>query len=148
MLWSKPDAEFPDELWPAPWLAQIVRDPVGWLIIEEQCHVDEVHGDRGCVVVPSGEAGAALASTTWVGRNLGEVEIWGDGTFDDGLTAKDGDRHVGFLVQARQPSGADLAVIDVALPLLWYWDAFPVADGWHYLNRAGREQELIRWNVT
>ncbi|GAA1301677.1 hypothetical protein GCM10009634_60470 [Saccharothrix xinjiangensis] len=34
------------------------------------------------------------------------------------------------------------------MPFLWYWDAFPVKDGWNYLNRAGREQELIRWEVT
>ena len=147
-LWSKPGASFPEELWPTAALAQIVRDPVAWLTVEEHFHVDEIHGGRGCVVVPTGEAGAALKSTGWIGRDLGNVGIWGDGTFDDGLTQADDERHVEFLVQARQPSGAVLPVIDVTLPFIWYWDAFPVANGWHYLNHAGREQELIRWDVA
>lgn len=147
-LWSKPDASFPDELWPTAALAQIVRDPIGWLTVEEHFHFDEIHGGRGCVVVPTGGVGAALQSTNWIGRDLGNVGIWGDDTFEDGLTQADDERHVEFFVQARQPSGVVLPVIDVALPFLWYYDAFPVANGWHYLNRAGREQELIRWEVA
>jgi hypothetical protein len=143
-LWSKPGASFPDELWPVAALTQIVRDPVTWLTVDEHFHVDETHGGRGCVVVPTDAAGAALKSTGWIGRDLGNVGIWGDGTFEDGLSQANDE----FFVQARQPSGVVLPVIDVTLPFLWYWDAFPVSDGWHYLNHAGREQELIRWDVA
>lgn len=137
-LWSKPDASFPDELWPTAALAQIVRDPIGWLTVEEHFHFDEIHGGRGCVVVPTGGVGAALQSTNWIGRDLGNVGIWGDDTFEDGLTQADDERHVEFFVQARQPSGVVLPVIDVALPFLWYYDAFPVANGWQpRRTRAG-----------
>lgn len=146
-LWTRPDASFPNELWPADVLAQVVRDPVGWLTVEEHFHVDEIHGGRGCVVVSAGDS-AVLDSTCWTGRDLGNVSVWGDDTFEDGLTQTDEDRHVEFFLQARQTSGSVLPVIDVALPFLWYWDAFPVVNGWHYLNHAGRDQELIRLEAT
>ncbi len=85
-LWPTPGASFPEELWPTPTLAQIVRDPVDWLTVEEHFHVDEIHCGRGYVVVLTDQAGAALKSTGWIGRDLGNVGIWGNGTFDDGLT--------------------------------------------------------------
>lgn len=30
---------------------------------------------------------------------------------------------------------------------MWYWDAFPVRDGWKYLDAAGRVQDLVRQDI-
>jgi hypothetical protein len=144
-LWPRPAGNFPDELWPADDLRRVSRSPSGWLIIEEHFFTDAKHGGTGCVLVKPEESAAALKETTWIGRDLGEVGIWNDSRFDNGLQASDRDVAVEFFVHARRPSGASLPVVEISYPFLWYWDAFPTSIGWKYLNRAGREQDLIRW---
>ncbi len=147
-LWERPSQPFPDPLWPIKELRRITRDPTGWLRVVEHFFTEEMHGGRGCVLVPSDGAGDALTETTWIGRDLGQVGIWRDGGFDNGLEGTDGDLQVEFFAHVRRPSGASLPVVELSLPFLWYFDAFPITDGWAYLNRSGREQELARYSRT
>jgi hypothetical protein len=144
-LWRRPAGDFPDELWPVDDLRTVSDGPSGWLVIEERFFTEAKHGWTGCVLVHADQSAAALKETTWIGRDLGKVGIWDDGTFENGLQESDGDVAVEFFVHARRPSGASLPVVEISYPFLWYWDAFPTDTGWKYLNRAGREQELIRW---
>jgi len=147
-LWTRPTEPFPESLWPADRLQRITRNPTGWLRVVEHFFTEEMHGGLGCVLVPRGSATKALADTSWVGSDLGQVGIWGDGRFDDGLHGADGGFQVEFFAHVRRPSGASLPVVELSLPFLWYFDAFPTGDGWAYLNRSGREQELVRYERT
>ena len=147
-LWERPAGPFPDELWPAKALREILPDPIGWLAVSEHFFTPEEHGGIGCVLVHPDDRDAALAEVTWAGDDLGTASIWesaDDQGFDAGL-ATDSPR-LEFFVQARMPTGARLPTVDVSHPFLWYWDAFPVADGWRYLNHAGRERDLLRFTV-
>ena len=87
-------------------------------------------------------AGAVI---TWATPGSGEGQE-GSG-FDSGLDTVERGARLEFFVQARIPSGATIPTVDVSHPFLWYWDAFAVPDGWHYLNHAGRKHELVRWNL-
>ena len=60
----------------------------------------------------------------------------------------DGGRPVEFFAQGRLASGSSLPTVEISHPFLWYWDAFPVRNGWRYVNRAGREQDLVRTDVA
>lgn len=146
--WPKPAAELPARLWPAQALYSISPDPMGWLTVEEQYFTPNEQGGKGCVLISPENHASALQDTSWIGRTLGNVGVWSDGTFVNGLTSADENLGSEFFVHARRPSGAILPVIEINLPFLWYWDAFPVTDGWSYLNRAGRNQDLIRYQVT
>jgi len=93
------------------------------------------------VVVP------ALAGTTWIGSDLGQVGVCDDEAFEDGLAGADRGLAVEFFAHVRQPSGAVAPVPEISYPFLWYWDAFPARGGWKYLDGAGREQDLVRQEV-
>lgn len=150
-VWPRPDGPYPDELWPLDVLHSITPDPTDWLVVSEHYFTNDRHGGRGCVLVHPDDVEAAIASTSWSGRDLGDALVWtsaDDTGFDPGLETTESDARLEFFVQARTPVGAAVPVVDVSLPFLWYWDAFPVADGWRYLNHAGREQELLRYRVT
>jgi hypothetical protein len=144
-LWPRPAGDFPDELWPLGDLATVTSKLTGWLTVDEHFFTDGKHGGVGCVLVDPGRSEDALTDTTWIGRDLGNVSIWDDDRFESGLKATEKDIIVEFFVQARRPSGVSLPVVEFSHPFLWYWDAFPTGDGWKYLNRAGRAQELVRW---
>ena len=144
-LWLKPAGDYPDELWLVDDLHTVTNSPSGWLIVEEHFFTEAKHGGRGCVLVDAAQPTAALKATMWIGRGLGNIWIWDDERFDNGLETIERDVAVEFFVHARKPSGASLPVIEISHPFLWYWDAFPINTGWRYLDRAGREQELIRW---
>ncbi|WP_147331968.1 hypothetical protein [Geodermatophilus marinus] len=146
-LWNRP-TNLPGGLWPLDDLRTVARTPAGWLVLEEHFFTEDKHGGRGCVTVKIDQTAEALRETTWIGRDLGKVSIWGDGTFEGGLAAIEGDIEVRFFAHARRPSGAPLPVIEISHTFLWYWDAFPTSAGWKYLNRAGREQDLLRWELT
>ena len=96
---------------------------------------------------PGSDASPALAGTSWLGSHLGQVEIYDDETFEDGLAGTDCGVAVEFFAKVRQPSGATAPVPEITHPFLWYWDAFPVRDGWRYLDGAGRVQDLVRQDV-
>ena len=147
-LWSMPAGRFPKELWPVENLRAVSKAPSGWLTVSEHFFTSAKHGGTGCVLVCGEQPSSALKDTTWIGHDLGTVSIWGDGTFESGLVATERNVTVEFFVQAHEPVGASLPVIDISHPFLWYWDAFPVNNGWKYLNSAGREQELIRYELT
>lgn len=149
--WARPGGSYPEELWPIDMLSSITPGPTGWLVISEHYFTDDRHGGRGCVLVRPDDAPAALADTSWCGDDIGNASVWVSGEdrgFESGLAVTERNARLEFFVQARTPVGATTPVVDVSLPFLWYWDAFPVADGWHYLNRAGREQELLRWRLS
>lgn len=143
-----PAGDFPEELWPVDNLRAVSDKPSEWVTIEEHFFNEAKHGGSGCVLVNAEQSELALRDTTWIGRDLGEVGIWRDGTFENGLVASEGEVTVEFFVHARRPSGASLPVVEISYPFLWYWDAFSTKSGWKYLNRAGREQDLVRWELT
>jgi hypothetical protein len=145
--WARPDGSYPPQLWPRGRLDQIDPRPSGWLTVEEHSFTAETHGGTGCVLVRREEVAGALADTTWTGRDLGKVSIWDSGRFDNGLTEND-QPNAEFFVQARRASGSKVPHIELSYPFLWYWDAYEVANGWRYVNRAGREQDLVRYNRT
>lgn len=147
-LWSHPGGDFPAQLWPADTLRGIVKSPSGWLTVAEHFFTKAAHGGTGCVLVNQEDTSAALARTSWIGRDAGSTALWGDETFEDGLTTKDRDVPVHFFVHARRPSGHALPIVEITHPFLWHWDAYPRANGWYYVNESGREQELIRFTVS
>ncbi|MFC7404818.1 hypothetical protein [Georgenia alba] len=105
------------------------------------------------MLIPEGSEESALGGTSWIGRGLGSFGVWttpSDGStgYVDGLTEEEYGAEVTFLVQARRATGTNLPQIDVALPFLWFWDAFEVVNGWNYVSAAGREHQLLRFERT
>lgn len=100
------------------------------------------------MLIDSEQSAAALENTTWLGRDLGKFGVWDSGRIDSRLAVTDRGIDVEFFVHARQPAGAVAPVVEVSYPFLWYWDAVPTGAGWKYLNEAGRDQDLIRWEST
>lgn len=145
-LWTRPDGSYPSALWPEARLNDMDPRPGGWLVVEEHFFGEEAHGGVGCVLVPGDATAEALKETGWTGRDLGNVGIWDSGEFDNGLLQHD-PPHAEFFVQARRPSGSKRPHVEIAYPFLWFWDAFTVPGGWKYLNRAGREQDLVRFEL-
>ncbi|MFD9704350.1 hypothetical protein [Lentzea sp. NPDC059081] len=146
-LWTEPE-NIPSGLWPAKHLRKASPYPAEWLTIEEHFFTEAEHGGTGCVLVPSHQTSESIEGTTWIGRDLGDVAVWNTERFDNGLTLESENLTTEFFAQARRPSGSTSPVIELSHTFLWYWDAFPVKSGWSYLNRAGREQELVRWKQT
>ncbi|SLI61901.1 Uncharacterised protein [Mycobacteroides abscessus subsp. bolletii] len=148
-VWNRPDGSYPDVLWPINHLGNIDSNPSGWVTVEEHFFTPEQHGGRGCVLVRVGDEAQALRDTTWIGRDLGKFSSWdsldGESGRDNGLAQERGDIATEFFIQAREAVGTSLPQIDVSHPFLWFWDAFEVADGWHYVSAAGREHDLIRY---
>ncbi|MGH3871310.1 MAG: hypothetical protein ACRDSR_07310 [Pseudonocardiaceae bacterium] len=146
-LWQRPIGDYPSELWLEGDLRTITANPTGWLVIEEHFFTDAKHGGRGCVLINSEQAAAALEKTTWLGRDLGKFGVWDSGQIDNGLAATDHGVDVEFFAHVRKPAGAAALVVEICHPFLWYWDAVPTSVGWKYLNEAGRDQDLIRWEI-
>lgn len=149
IIWSRPAGHYPTALWPGHRLNDIDSNPSGWVVVEEHFFTPNEHGGRGCVLVEVGSEGNALSDTTWIGRELGKFSVWsspgGKTGYDNGLTEDRGGVITEFFVQARNATGTSLPQIDVSHPFLWFWDAFEVSNGWHYISAAGREHELIRY---
>lgn len=116
------------------------------IVAEDLSAPGDSHGTR-CVLVHDDDAKKAIARTSWIGRELGSA--WGTPSeqFYDGLTDVDGGAHIEFFTQVRHPSGSAKGVVDVSQPFLWFWDAFPISNGWNYVDEAGHEHELIRFDV-
>jgi len=148
-MWSRPVGGYPAALWPSDRLNGIDSSPSGWVVVEEHFFTPSEHGGRGCVLVDAGTEEDALRDTTWIGRELGGFSVWsspsGDGGYDNGLSEDRGGVITEFFVQARNATGTSMPQIDVSHPFLWFWDAFEVPNGWHYVSAAGREHELIRY---
>lgn len=151
-LWARPEGDFPDELWPVEILESVLSEPTGWLTVCEHFFTDEAHGGRGCVLIASEHRRRAIAGTDWIGRGLGGFSTWYD--FEDnhgyeaGLAATERNINLEFFVQVRQAIGSSEPIVELSNPFLWCWDAFPVRDGWAYVNEAGRPQELVRTRVA
>lgn len=146
-VWERPSGDFPDELWPERELRRIVPDPTDWVVIAEHHFTDDAHGGVGSVLVDIDGGSVALEQDSWIGHDLGSVGIWGDGAFEDGLTISDRGIDVEFFCHVRNHHNVRLPSVEVSLPFLWYWDAIGDANKWFYLNRAGRDEELIRAEV-
>lgn len=146
-LWQRPSGDFPDVLWPRKALEEITRNPDGWIAVSAHHSIPgDSHGIR-CILVLEGDGSKALTRTSWIGRELGSA--WGtpSETFYDGLRDVDADASIEFFAQVRHPSGSENGVVDISHPFLWFWDAFPVADGWNYVDEAGRDHELVRYEL-
>lgn len=133
-------------------LAAAEPEPTGWLTVCEHSSTVAGRTGRACVLVARDDAAKALNSTTWVGRDLGTFSIWedlnGGSGFESGLADLDNDARLEFFVQVQRPVGSPDPVLDVSHPFLWYFDAYPVRDGWAYVNEAGRPQELMRTHLA
>lgn len=151
-VWARPDGGFPDELWPLEVLESVMPEPTGWLTVCEHFFTDDAHGGRGCVLVQREHGGRAIADTAWIGRDLGQFSTWHDfennPEYELGLAATEHDVDLEFFVQVRQATGSSEPIVELSQPFLWCWDAYPVRDGWAYVNEAGRPQELVRTRVA
>jgi hypothetical protein len=84
-FWQRPAGDYPSELWLDDDMRTVTPNPTGWLVIEEHFFTEGKHGGRGCVLVGSDQAAAALDSTSWLGRDLGKFGVWSSGKIDNGL---------------------------------------------------------------
>jgi hypothetical protein len=125
----------------------VLSGPTDWLTVAEHYSTEAARSGTNCVLVKAGDESIALAGTTWIGSDLGQVGVCDDETFENGLAGTDRGLAVEFFAQIRQPSGAAAPVSEISYPFLWYWDAFPVRGGWKYLDGAGHEQDLVRQEV-
>jgi len=149
--WSRPRSEYPEELWPITLLRRVTLEPTGWLIVEEHFHRDDMYGGTHCVLADPGSQERVLRSTGWSGRHtIGEIELWSDGRFSDGLTTGEDPARpdLFFFSAVREHHRLIDPTFEITPTFLWYWDAFPTAGGWSYLNAAGRDVELIRTEVS
>jgi hypothetical protein len=148
-LWKQPAGAYPEALWPRRRLIDIESNPSGWVTVEEHFFAPHEHGGRGCVLVDFGRHDGALRDTSWLGHDLGKFSVWdsprGDSGFENGLASDQDHVHTEFFIQVRRATGTSPPQIELALPFLWFWDAFEVAKGWHYVSAAGREHELVRY---
>lgn len=151
-LWAPPQGEFPRKLWPSAELLRICPDPTGWLTIEECFYrSDEMYGRTHNVLIDASCRAHVLQSGShWTGRSdVGSVEVWGDGTFCDGLTAScDARDELMFFAAVREHHGFVMPTFEITPTFLWYWDAYPKDGGWFYFDAAGRSVELIRVAIT
>ncbi len=147
-LWDPPVGTYPQELWPQHLLLSVVPQPTEWFTVAECYSNDDRHGGRNAVLAQPRDLDAILSSWEWVGKDLGGFGLWSDGSIEDGLSVEDDGVQLDFLAQIRSQQGVRERVVDIALPFLWYWGAIQEEDGWYYLNRAGRDQPLIRYNVV
>jgi hypothetical protein len=145
-LWAKPAHLLP-ELWPEHALQQITDTPNGWLTVAESFYSANWDAGRRCILIHPGSEAAALEEIDWIGRNLGVVSIYDEHGFEDGLTSSD-DVTSEFFIHVRKPPGALLPFAEIAHPFLWHWSAYPVENGWKYLDAADHEHDLIRWEMT
>lgn len=136
-LWTCPTG-VPAELWPVEIMRTIRNSPTDWMTIAEHHSTETGRGGSSCVLVQASDVSSVLAGTNWVGRQLGQVGVYDDETFEDGLAGTDRGLAVEFFVHVRRPSGATAPIPELSYPFLWYWDAFPTRDGWKYLDGAGR----------
>ena len=146
--WAPPPGDYPQELWPQHILTQIAPNPIDWITVAEHYNVSDQTGGRAAVLVSPEDVDTALETTTWIGTDLGICHTWTKSSdshvFEDGLSCYERGIQIDFLAQARHQHNIGPRVFDIALPFLWYWDAIKGTDRWYYLNRAGRDQPLIR----
>ena len=107
-------------------------------------------GTRSILIEASGRESVLRSGTHWSGRHdIGQVEVWSDGSFSDGLTAsRDGDVGLAFFLSVREHHRFVPPSVEVSPTFLWYWDAYPSERGWSYLDSAGRSVELIRFETS
>ena len=151
-LWTPPPGDHPTELWPEHTLNGIIAAPTDWVQIEEYYFDDHRHGGRGAVLIDAADVPLALKDDTWLGRDLGSVGLWTDRDgyrqFDNGLTVRDRDIEVDFLVKVRHQHSLRDPIVEISHSFLWYWDAIRSDDGWYHLDEAGQDQQLVRCTVT
>lgn len=123
------------------------NNPTDWVTVAEHYTTEAERSGTSCVAVQAGGTSSALEGISWLGTHLGQVEIVDGEKFEDGLADADRGVSVEFFAQVRRPSGSTVPVPEISYPFLWYWDAFPVRDGWKYLDGAGRVQDLVRQDV-
>ncbi|MEO7372649.1 MAG: hypothetical protein ABIW36_01885 [Terrimesophilobacter sp.] len=151
LAWSRPQGEYPEELWPIALLRRVTPEPTGWLTVEEHFHRDDMYGGTHCVLADPGSQERVLGAPGWSGQHtIGEIELWSDGRFSDGLTAGEDPAQpdLFFFAAVREHHRLIDPTFEITPTFLWYWDAFPTAAGWSYLNAAGRDVEIIRTEIS
>lgn len=146
--WQQPVGDYPSELWPSIVLGDFRHKPTEWITVSQHGRSGAGSDGRATVMVSSDDERAALGGVTWIGRQLGGCYGGEDQKFESGLH-EPGWRGppTDFLVQVTRPSGASDRVVDVSQPFVWFWDAYPVHNGWDYVDNAGDPHELIRTEV-
>lgn len=104
-LWTRP-AGVPVPLWPAEIMRTVHNNPAGWMTVAEHYVTETERSGTRCVLVQASDSTLALAGTGWIGSHLGQVEIFDDETFEDGLAGTDRGLSVEFFAHVRRPSGA------------------------------------------
>lgn len=146
--WERPVGDYPGVLWPDELLQGLMPEPGNWHVLLHRS-VAERSGSKQAVLIDAGQESQALESQTWLNQDIGGVGVWGDGRFENGLKAVERGVNLEFFAQTRSHHDLRLPSLDVSLPFLWYWEAFEKEEGvWWYLDEAGRDQPLIRSQIT
>lgn len=153
-LWERPSGDYSSELWPEQILQDINPAPTEWLTIEECYFEEDRHGGRGAVLIRQEDTRKALNYGDygqWIGHGLGGAGpvYSGNGhqSFENGLVVDDSGITVEFFARVRGQHDLSDPVLEVSHSFLWYWDAIQDDKGWYYLDRAGRDQPLIRTEI-
>lgn len=141
----------PEQAKPESHLVGLNPSPTDWVTV---LHVALDQRDLGLGSYLTTTAGTeyALAEAAWTHGALGSAGAYegGDGVliFDDGLT--DDSCHSEFFVQRRRHQQSHIEpTIEFTPSFLWYFQAIPRKDGgWHYLDDAGRDNDLVRVRQT
>ena len=71
-LWSSP-AGVPAPLWPVEIMRAVRSGPTDWITVAEHYSIAAARSGTSCVLVRAGDESSALAGTTWIGSDLGQV---------------------------------------------------------------------------
>jgi hypothetical protein len=87
-LWMCPTG-VPAQLWPAEIMRTVRNSPTGWITVAEHYTTETERSGTSCVLIQAADAPSVLAGTDWIGRNLGQVGVYDDEMFEDGLAGTD-----------------------------------------------------------
>lgn len=129
-------------------MASIEQYPTSWLVVEQYVHRNHDSDGVSTVLITSSARAAAFEERSWSGTYLGEFGLENGDQVELGLTAEMGDGQAEFFCQVQKNHGVRPPTVEIAYPFLWFWDAIRDGNNWFYLDRAGREQQLIRTTLN
>ena len=116
-MWTRP-AGVPARLWPTGIMRTVHNNPTDWVTVAEHYATDTERSGTMCVLVEASDSSPALAGTSWIGSHLGQVELFNDETFENGLADSDRGVSVEFFAHVRQAERRDGTRPGDQLPLL------------------------------
>lgn len=149
-LWSMPEGDFSEELWPLDALQSMTEFPTEWLVIEQHDY-SSTSGSTGVSAFLTDLSGweEAKKRHDWSARYLGEYLFDEAAKDESGLFETLGtDSSAEFLVQVQRNHNLLPTTVDLSLPFQWFWGAMRNGNNWSYLDSAGNERPLVRSVIT